>query len=156
MQIAVVAVGTRMQGWVNDGFNTYKKRLPPHLSLKLIEIPPGRRTARGDNARAITDEAEQLLKASAGADIRIALDEHGREWSSEELAVALRAWQDRSADVALLIGGPDGLHDTCRDACERVWSLSALTFPHGLVRIVLAEQLYRAWTILQGHPYHRS
>ncbi|MFQ5636241.1 MAG: 23S rRNA (pseudouridine(1915)-N(3))-methyltransferase RlmH [Gammaproteobacteria bacterium] len=97
-----------------------------------------------------------MLKRAARADRVIALDQRGREWSSAALAAEMRGWRDNAADVALLIGGPDGLADVCRERADDVWSLSRLTLPHGLVRVVLAEQIYRAWTILQGHPYHRE
>lgn len=101
-------------------------------------------------------EQEQLLKRAGRTDRVIALDERGVEWTSVQLADQMRGWQQDAASVALLVGGPDGLTDACRQRADSVWSLSRLTLPHGLVRVVLAEQIYRAWTILQGHPYHRE
>ena len=146
-----------MPAWVASGVDTYRKRLPPQVKLELIEISPGQRSARGPVAAAVEKEAEQLLKRAGRADTIIALDERGAEWSSVELAEEMRGWQERASHVAFLIGGPDGLSDDgCRQHARLVWSLSRLTLPHGLVRVVLAEQLYRAWTILQGHPYHRE
>lgn len=156
MRITVFAVGTRMPGWVAAGVDAYRKRLPRHLKLEITEIPVGHRSARGPVDAAMQKEEEQLLKRSARADRIIALDERGSAWSSEELAREMRGWQNDSADVALLIGGPDGLTDTCRERADAIWSLSRLTLPHGLVRVILAEQLYRAWSILEGHPYHRE
>ena len=156
MRITILAVGTRMPGWVASGVDTYRKRLPSQVKLELIEISPGQRSARGPVAAAVEKEAEQLLKRAGRADTIIALDERGAEWSSVELAEEMRGWQERASHVAFLIGGPDGLSDGCRRHARLVWSLSRLTLPHGLVRVVLAEQLYRAWTILQGHPYHRE
>jgi len=101
-------------------------------------------------------EEEQLLKRAERADTVIALDERGAEWTSMQLADQMRVWQQDAASVAVLIGGPDGLTEACRRRADAAWSLSRLTLPHGLVRVVLAEQVYRAWTILQGHPYHRE
>lgn len=156
MRISILAVGTRMQSWVYDGFAGYAQRLPKQIQLKLEEIPAGPRTARGDPGTAISREAEQLLRRSETAQLRIALDQRGEQWSTEELAGEMRRWLAQVPRIALLIGGPDGLADICRQRANHVWALSRLTLPHGLVRVVLAEQLYRAWTILQGHPYHRS
>jgi len=145
-----------MPGWVAAGVDAYRKRLPPHIKLELIEIPPGQRSARGPVTAAVEKEAEQLLKRTGRADTVIAMDERGKEWSSVELAEQMRGWQESASHVAFLIGGPDGLADACRRRAAAVWSLSRLTLPHGLARVVLAEQLYRACTILQGHPYHRE
>ena len=156
MRLSILAVGTRMQPWVYDGFDNYAKRLPKQFQLRLEEIPAGQRTARADSAAAKDHEAEQLLRRSAKVPLRIALDERGEHWTTQDLARELQAWMATGANVAFLIGGPDGLSESCRQSADRVWSLSRLTLPHGLVRVVLAEQLYRAWTILQGHPYHRS
>ena len=156
MRITVLAVGTRMPGWVVTGVDTYRKRLPPHIKLEIVEIAPGVRGARAPVTAAMEKEAGQLLKHAARADRVIALDERGTQWRSTKLAEHLRGWQDEAADVAMLIGGADGLTDACRQRADAIWSLSQLTLPHALVRVVLAEQIYRASTILQGHPYHRE
>ncbi len=145
-----------MPAWVISGIDTYRKRLPPHIKFEIVEISPGLRTARAPVGVAMEKEAEQLLKRAARADRIIALDETGKQWRSTQLAERLRTWQDESSDVALLVGGADGLTDECRNRADAVWSLSQLTLPHALVRVVLAEQIYRASTILQGHPYHRE
>lgn len=156
MQISVLAVGTRMPEWVNAGVTEYQRRLPRQIQFVIDEIPPGQRAARGPVDAAREQEAIQLNKRSAGADLTIALDEQGRTWSSIELAAQLRDWLQNRPRVALLIGGPDGFDAAVRDTADRLWSLSPLTLPHGLVRVVLAEQIYRAWTIVDGHPYHRE
>ena len=156
MHISVLAVGTRMPVWVDDGVREYARRLPRQIQFSIEEIPPGQRTARGPVAAAREQEATQLMKRAAAADLRIVLDEKGRAWNSMELADQLRDWLQTAPHVALMIGGPDGFTDEIRDGADRLWSLSNLTLPHGLVRVVLAEQLYRAWTIVDGHPYHRE
>ncbi len=156
MEINLLAIGTRMQSWVYEGFETYKNRLPRHIDLQLTEIPAGTRTAQGNVANAIEKEGEQQLRRLKPGGLVIALDETGKQWRSTELAEQLQTWLDDYSQVALMIGGPDGLSDACRQRAGQSWSLSHLTLPHGLVRVVLAEQIYRAWTILQGHPYHRS
>jgi 23S rRNA (pseudouridine1915-N3)-methyltransferase len=129
--------------------------MPGHLPLRLIEIAPGRARRSGDVERARTEEADALLAGAQGART-IALDEHGKHWRTRDLAGRMDDWLLDGRDVAFLIGGPDGLAPRCLEAAEQRWSLSALTFPHMLVRVVLAEQLYRAWTVLQNHPYHRE
>jgi len=156
MRISILAVGTRMQRWVYEGVDMYSKRMPRQIQMQVTEISPGTRTARGNNESAVEKEAALLLKRAESADLTIALDEVGVARSSVELAEEMRGWLDHVPRVALMIGGPDGLSETCRGYADSTWSLSRLTLPHGLVRVVLAEQLYRAWTILQGHPYHRS
>ncbi len=156
MRLSVVAVGTRMPVWVNDGVGEYARRLPRQIQFSIEEIPPGQRTARGNVAAAQAQEATQLMKRTAAADVRIALDEKGKSWTSPQLAAELREWLRNVPHVALMIGGADGFTDEIRAQADRLWSLSHLTLPHGLVRVVLAEQIYRAWTIVDGHPYHRA
>jgi 23S rRNA (pseudouridine1915-N3)-methyltransferase len=145
-----------MPAWVQAGFEEYRKRLPAHMALKLREVPAGQRKARTDAAAARRIEGDELLRRAESADLVLALDERGREWSTGELAEALRRWQLETPRVALLVGGPDGLDERCRERADRLWSLSKLTLPHALVRVLVAEQIYRAWTILRGHPYHRA
>ncbi len=156
MRLSVLAVGTRMPAWVNDGVTEYTRRMPRQIQFSIEEIPPGQRTARGNIVAAREREASQLMKRAAPADLRIALDERGKTWASTELAEQLRDWLHNVPHVALMIGGPDGFSNEVRDHADRLWSLSKLTLPHGLVRVVLAEQMYRAWTIVDGHPYHRE
>jgi 23S rRNA (pseudouridine1915-N3)-methyltransferase len=156
MHISVLAVGTKMPVWVNDGVQEYTRRMPRQVQFSIEEIQPGQRTARGQVAAAREHEAAQLKKKAVAADLRIVLDEKGKPWTSMELADQLRDWLQHVPHVAIMIGGPDGFTDEIRDDADRLWSLSNLTLPHGLVRVVLAEQLYRAWTIVDGHPYHRE
>jgi 23S rRNA (pseudouridine1915-N3)-methyltransferase len=144
-----------MPSWVYDGVAAYSQRLPRHIGLQVVEIPPGRRASRGPVALAMEKEAEQLMKRAETADLTIALDEAGTLKSSAELATEMQTWLNDTPHVAVLIGGADGLTERCKSKADRLWSLSKLTLPHGLVRVVIVEQLYRAWTILQGHPYHR-
>lgn len=156
MRIHLVAVGRSMPRWVAQGFEDYARRLPHELGLELRPVVAPRR-ARGRPAGRIRDEeSRRLLAAVPPGARRVALDERGRPWSTAELAGQLRRWLADGRDVALLVGGPDGLAPGCLAGADDVWSLSRLTLPHMLVRVVLAEQLYRAWTILSGHPYHRD
>lgn len=152
MRLSIIAVGKRMPGWVETGVGEYTKRLPPHWQFALREITP---EARGEGARRKARESEAML-AAAGERYLIALDEGGRQHDTAALARRLEHWQGLGRDVALLVGGADGLHDDVRARCDEIWSLSALTFPHPLVRVILVEQLYRAQSLLAGHPYHRA
>ncbi len=156
MRIHLIAVGQKMPDWVKKGYDEYVKRLPVSCSLKLVEIAPGHRGKSADIKRAIEDESQKMLAAIPEGAIVVALDEKGKSWSTLTLAEQMREWMQAGRDVALLVGGPDGLSDACRQRAERIWSLSALTLPHPLVRVVLAEQIYRAWSVTQGHPYHRE
>lgn len=156
MQITIAAVGTRLEPWLYQAFEFYQSRLPRQLTLALAEVPLARRSGAALVRGAVASEGEQLLKQVRADALALALDEHGRQWSSAELAAQLGEWMARHPRVTILIGGPDGLSEACRARADRVWSLSRLTFPHGLVRVLVAEQIYRAWTILQGHPYHRA
>ncbi|MDH4276315.1 MAG: 23S rRNA (pseudouridine(1915)-N(3))-methyltransferase RlmH [Gammaproteobacteria bacterium] len=156
MHIHLIAVGKRLDTWVQQGYDEYAKRLPRECSLRLIEIEPGRRSKAGDVARAKAEEEQAMLAAIPARAQVIALDERGKLWNTVQLSQKLDGWLHGGADVALLVGGADGLTDACRARAQDVWSLSHLTLPHGLVRIVLAEQLYRAWSILHNHPYHRA
>ena len=160
MNVVLAAVGTRMPGWVDAAFRDYAKRLPAACRLSLREVPAAYRgkAARkgGSVAEAMRREGEGLLRAApAGARI-VALDERGAVWSTAELARRLAAWLAEGRDTALLAGGPDGLAPACLQRAEVRWSLSRLTFPHALVRVIVAEQLWRAWSLLDRHPYHRA
>jgi 23S rRNA (pseudouridine1915-N3)-methyltransferase len=155
MEIRLVAVGRRMPGWIGEGVHEFLRRMPPQLPVRLVEVDASRARQGGDIERARRDEAEALLAAAGDAEL-IALDERGRGVSTRQVAQAMEQWMMDGRDVALLIGGADGLDERCRERARRVWSLSALTFPHQLVRIIVAEQLYRAWTLLNHHPYHRE
>lgn len=156
MYIRLLAIGNKMPDWVTSGYHEYAKRFPPTCSLELVEIPAEKRTKQADIQRTTEREGEKLLNAIKPGHRVIALDVKGKMWSTEQLAENLQQWQLESRSIDLLIGGPDGLSEACLKKAETRWSLSPLTLPHPLVRIVLAEQLYRAQTILQGHPYHRK
>ncbi len=155
MRLRIIAVGTKMPDWVEAGCNEYLKRLPSELNLEIIELPLGQRGKGADIKRAITREGEAMLKAIGEHDHVIALDVLGKPWSTEQLAQKLQQWQLSGDNFSLLIGGPDGLAPECLQRANSKWSLSALTLPHPLVRILLVEQIYRAGTINSGHPYHR-
>jgi 23S rRNA (pseudouridine1915-N3)-methyltransferase len=155
VKIAILSVGARPPQWVRAGVEEYIKRMPPECRVELVEIPPGKR-AKGMPAERIRDqEGERILAALPKGARVVALEVKGRGWSTEQLAGRLEDWQQEGRDVALLVGGPDGLAPSCRERADELWSLSPLTLPHMLVRIVLAEQLYRAWSITRGHPYHK-
>lgn len=156
MRIHLVAVGTRMPSWVAEGYQEYARRLPRECSLQLIEIPLSKRHKSMTAAQAKQQEGQAMLAAIAKDCTVVALDVGGSHWSTQDLAGRLGDWMGSGRDVALLVGGPDGLSQSCLDRADQRWSLSALTYPHALVRVVLAEQLYRAWTLGIGHPYHRS
>jgi 23S rRNA (pseudouridine1915-N3)-methyltransferase len=155
VRLRLVAVGTRMPGWVEAGFEEYAGRMPRECRLELRALALGRRGRGGSATRAIAEEGERLLAASAGC-VRVCLDVRGRAVDTPGLARRLAAWLQGGRDVALLVGGPDGLAEACLEAADWRWSLSPLTLPHGLVRVLIAEQLYRAWSLLAGHPYHRE
>ncbi len=155
MQIHLLCIGNRMPDWVVAGYEEYAKRMPCECELRLREIPPGKRGKNADIDRAIEEEGQKMQAAIPAGDRVVALDLSGGEWSTAQLAGALSRWLGDGRNVSLLVGGPDGLAPACLARADERWRLSALTFPHPLVRILLAEQLYRAWSILHNHPYHR-
>lgn len=156
MKAWLIAVGTGMPAWVQDGFAEYAKRLAHSLPLKLIELVPGERSKSRDPQRAIDDEAKRLLAAvPKGAGV-VLLDGRGKPHSSEALSERLQQWRMQGRDLAFLIGGPDGFAQSVRDAASESWSLGPMTLPHPLVRVIVAEQLFRAVSILANHPYHRG
>ncbi len=143
-----------MPAWVNAGFREYAQRLPSDYALQLTEIPSQKRTKSSVIDQILLVESEKLI--SAATKPVIAFDRQGKAVNTEQLAKQLQTWHDHHENPSFLIGGPEGLHPSCLNQASQVWSLSALTFPHPLVRIILAEQIYRAWSILSHHPYHRS
>ena len=155
MQIQLIAVGNRMPSWVTEGYQDYAKRLPRECELLLREIAPGKRGKHADIARIREEEGERVLSALGRDDRVIALEVGGKAWCTLDLAEQLTSWQRHGHRVSLLVGGPDGLSDACRQRASQQWSLSPLTLPHPLVRVILAEQIYRAWSLLNRHPYHR-
>lgn len=154
MMIQIIAMGHRMPTWIDEGYAEYSKRLPPNL-IKLIEIPLTKRSKSSSLDAIIKHEGEKMLGCIPSVSRVIALDVKGKSWSTEQLAAHFQEWQHDNRHVSLLIGGPEGLAKACLEKSERMWSLSSLTLPHPLVRIIIIEQLYRAWTLLTGHPYHK-
>lgn len=154
MKLLVIAVGTRMPAWVMAGFSEYARRMPPHLALQLCEI----RAERGasDRARVLDKEGKRIAAAMPRNTLSVVLDEHGEAVTSRELAQRLADWQASGRDPVFIIGGAEGLAEEIKSRADWSWSLSPLTLPHALVRIIVAEQLYRAATIACGHPYHRD
>lgn len=154
MKVTVHAVAGKMPRWVDEAVGEYVKRLPREIALRFRDVAL---TQRGEQAEKLRQrEGESLLRGVDGGDHCVALDLSGKPWSTEQLARELEGWMMRGQPLSLLIGGPDGLSPACRERAGQTWSLGPLTLPHPLVRVVLAEQLYRAWTITIGHPYHRA
>lgn len=156
MNIHLLAVGTKMPSWVNQGYAEYAQRLPNKCKLILKEIAAEKRLKNSNIPAIKIKESEKLLAAIPSGCRVVALDVLGKNWSTEKLADRLQDWMMGGQDIALLIGGPEGLTKEALAIADEKWSLSALTFPHPLVRVILAEQLYRAYTITENHPYHRS
>lgn len=155
MRIKLITVGTKMPAWVEAGYHDYHKRLPRDCQVELVELPLGNRGKNADIKRAMADEGRAMLAAIPKGDKVLVLDVKGKPWSTEQLAERMADWRMQGCNYSLLIGGPDGLAPECLALADAKWSLSALTLPHPLVRIVLIEQLYRACTILSNHPYHK-
>lgn len=155
MKLRIISVGHKMPDWVETACAEYIKRMPRELDTEIIEIKPDKRAA-GKNSEVVQEaEAKRILEA-ANKDFLIVLDEHGQEVTTTQLANKLSQWQSLGKDVSLVIGGADGIHTSLKQKADWLWSLSKLTMPHAMVRVVLAEQLYRAYTVIQHHPYHRE
>jgi 23S rRNA (pseudouridine1915-N3)-methyltransferase len=155
MRIRLVSAGTRLPGWVNEGHAEYAKRLSGYR-YELIEVPAPRRAGGADIARAVATEGRRMLEIVGARDYVVALEVTGRAMTTSELARWLGARLADGRDLAFVIGGPDGLSPELLERADFRWSLSPLTWPHGLARIMVAEQIYRAQSLLQGHPYHRG
>jgi 23S rRNA (pseudouridine1915-N3)-methyltransferase len=155
VKIHLLAIGDRAPAWVRAGFDEYAKRLPASMKLSLREIRAGRRVKGADIGRLVREEGERLFAAVPKGAYVVALDRRGQALSTEELAVELRKQMARGGDLALLVGGPEGLSSECLERAHARWSLSPLTLAHPLVRLVVAEQVYRARSIVDGLPYHR-
>ena len=156
MKARLVAVGERAPGWVAQGFAEYQKRLSHWLPLELVEVEPGLRGKGRDPLRATQDEGQRVLAALPKSPLVVALDGRGKAWTSEQLAQRLEHWRGQGRDLALLIGGPEGHAPEVLARADEHWSLGPLTLPHMLVRLLVAEQLYRAAALLANHPYHRA
>lgn len=156
MKITIVAVGNKMPKWVEEGVDAFIKRFPSDMPVVFKEITPARRTKNADIARITAMEGDAMLAAIGDGKRIVTLEVTGKPWDTNQLAKQLDSWKMDGRDVALLIGGPEGLSPKCISAAEQRWSLSALTLPHPLVRIIVTESLYRAWSVTQNHPYHRE
>lgn len=155
MKLRLLTITHKSPPWLREGYHDYAKRLPVSYALELLEIPAEKRTLHTDVSRIIEREGEKLLAATKPHHRIIVLDVQGELWTTEQLASKLAQWHQDGRPVDLLVGGPDGLSTQCLQKAEQKWSLSPLTFPHFLVRLIIAEQIYRAFSILQQHPYHR-
>jgi len=155
MHIRLIAVGNKMPQWVEAGWQAYSKRLPKEFALDLFEIPLLTRTKSADVKRLMQQEGANMLSKVQATDKVITLEVTGKAWSTEQLAEKMGDWQLAGQNINLMVGGPEGLAPEVISRSDEKWSLSALTLPHPLVRILVVEQLYRAWTILAGHPYHK-
>ena len=156
MRITILAVGHKAPGWVQEGFNEYTRRMPPEARVELVELKPEERGAGRSVDRAKVLEGERILAAIPQGGTVLALDERGKGVTTQGLSVMLSDWMRDGMQPTFVIGGADGLSDEVKARASKLLSLSALTLPHPLVRVVLAEQLYRAWSILARHPYHRE
>lgn len=157
MKINLIAVGDKMPDWVASSVAEYCKRLPKNFELIITEIPLARRSgSRTDVAKLCDIEGKALLNAVVPHQHVVALDVNGQSLSTSAMAEKIKKVMENGRDLALLVGGPDGLSPECVEAAHEIWSLSALTMPHTIVRIVVAEQIYRVWSVLAGHPYHRE
>lgn len=156
MKLYIVAVGNKLPDWVEAGYAEYAKRMPREARIELVEIKPEKRGSGKSTPQIMEAERERIAAALPQGVKLVAMDEHGEAWTTQKLAQALSGWQQQGGDVAFVIGGADGLHMEIKQRAEKLLALSAMTLPHGLARVLLAEQLYRAVTILQGHPYHRE
>ncbi len=156
MKLFIMAVGHKMPSWITTGFNEYAKRMPREARIELLEIKPEPRTTGKNVAQIMDAEAQRILAALPHNALRIALDEHGAQLTTRQLAQRMQDWMGGGRDVAFIIGGADGLHESVKSSAQQLLALSSMTLPHGLVRVLLAEQLYRAHSLLHNHPYHRE
>ncbi|MCH7881455.1 MAG: 23S rRNA (pseudouridine(1915)-N(3))-methyltransferase RlmH [Proteobacteria bacterium] len=156
MLIQIIAVGRKMPTWVEAACEDYLKRMPREIDIQITAIALAQRKAKDSIDSYQRQEAAQIVKKIVPGSFSIALDEQGKQWASNDWAQQLEHWMQHYPRVNLIIGGPDGLDDECRQNCQQTISLGRMTMPHALVRVVLVEQLYRAWSLLKGHPYHRE
>jgi len=156
VHIRLLAVGDRQPSWVDDAFGIYTERFPRELKFRLDTIPTVRRNKNDKSRQAMEAEGELITAKLGSTEQVVLLDERGKQLSSKSLASKLSDWQADGRDLCFIIGGPDGVSDRVRQRADMMWSLSQLTLPHGMARALLSEQLYRAWSLQSGHPYHRA
>lgn len=156
MQLFIIAVGNKMPSWVEDGYQEYAKRMPAECKIQLKEIRPADRSSNRSAESVMASEQTKIRAALPKNARMIVLDEHGKHLTTIQLAQELEKWQQEGRDIAFVIGGADGLHNEIKETADDLIRLSSMTLPHGMVRVLLAEQLYRAWSITQNHPYHRN
>lgn len=156
MQITIVAVGMRLPSWANQAVKEYSKRLPPEINLQLSEIQPVKRSKSAGAEKILKQEAERIGSAIPKGSHIIVLDEHGKTQRTTVLAKHMDTWMRYGKNIAFVIGSADGIHEDIKKKADELWSLSDFTLPHGLARVLLIEQLYRAWTVIKKHPYHRE
>ena len=156
MHIRLVAVGDKQPSWVDAAFKEYAGRLPRQWKFRLDAIATAQRSKNTPPAGARQAEGEKVIASIRPGEFVVLLDERGKALSSRDLGEHLTDWQSAGRDLCFLIGGPDGVSDECAARADFRWSLSRMTLPHGLARVIFSEQLYRAWTLTQGHPYHRD
>ena len=156
MKLLIVSVGHKMPDWITAGYNEYAKRMPREAKIELLEIKPEPRSTGKTTAQIMGAEAQRIFTALPQNCLRIALDERGIQPTTRQLAAQMQDWMREGRDVAFIVGGADGLHDSINQAAQQQMALSSLTLPHAFVRVLLAEQLYRAHSLLHNHPYHRE
>ena len=156
MKIHLIAVGKKIPEWINAGFSEFSKRMPPELQINLIEITPSIRNKATPIEKNIKEEGERIQSAIPSNSKLIVLDEKGTSFNSIALSKKMESWLPMGQDITLVIGGANGIDPVIKQQADEKWSLSSFTLPHALVRVVIAEQLYRAWSILKKHPYHRE
>lgn len=156
MRLLIVSVGHKMPDWITAGFGEYAKRMPREAKIELLEIKPEPRTTGKTTAQIMEAEGQRILAALPAGCLRIALDERGAQPTTKKLSEQMQQWMREGRDVAFIVGGADGMHESVKQAAQHLMALSALTLPHAMVRVLLAEQLYRAYSLLHNHPYHRE
>ena len=156
MKLLILAVGNRMPSWITEGFSEYAKRMPREAKIELVEIKPEARSSGKTAAQIMEAEAQRIRAVLPAGALCIALDEHGATPTTKQLTQQMQDWMQQGRDVAFIIGGADGLHESVKHKAQQLLALSAFTLPHGMVRVLLAEQLYRAHSLMHNHPYHRE
>lgn len=156
MKLLILAVGNKMPAWITEGYSEYAKRMPREAKIELIEIKPEPRNSGKTAAQIMEAEAQRIKAALPASALCIALDERGDTPTTKQLAQQMQDWMRQGRDVAFIVGGADGLHESIKQAAQQLLALSAFTLPHGMVRVLLAEQLYRAHSLMHNHPYHRE